>query len=311
MGCEMTTRERFVGVLTGREVDRAPFIKLFGGTSHVIPSWKNQYPHLATYIDELLRFEGTYRGWNIVPVNFNICGAPPNTLISENDVETVIHTGIGGVEIRRKGDFHSHIAEFPVKGWDEWLEIKSKYLNPDDPRRFPKGWGHYVEMYNQRTYPLQLTCGGVYGFIRNLLGDEALMYMFFDDEELVTDIIGTYIGMCLELWSKLACEIEFDLIECWEDMCFKGGCLVSPVIFEKFLAPYFRKIRNFADINGIPLVLVDSDGNTEELTGWMTGAGVNALYPFEVQAGNDVENILRKYPDLGCLTGKSRKRNIS
>jgi hypothetical protein len=303
MGIELTARERFVRVLTGREVDRVPFIKLFGGTSHVIPSWKDRYPHLATYIDELLRFEGTYRGWNIIPVNFNICGAPPNTLISETDTERVIRTGIGGVEIRRKGDFASHIAEFPVKGWDEWLKIKENYLNPDDPRRYPAGWKHYVEMYGNRTYPLQLTCGGVYGFIRNLLGDEALMYMFFDDEELVNDIIGTFIDMNLKLWTKLACEIDFDLIESWEDMCFKGGCLVSPEIFGKFLAPNFRKIRTFADEHGIPIVLVDSDGNTEELTGWLTGAGVNALYPFEVQAGNDVAQILDRYPSLGCLGG--------
>ena len=59
-------------MLTGKEVYRVPFIKLFGWTSHVIPSWREQYPHLNTYIDELLRFEGTYRGWNIVPINFGI-----------------------------------------------------------------------------------------------------------------------------------------------------------------------------------------------------------------------------------------------
>jgi uroporphyrinogen decarboxylase len=276
---------------------------MFGGTAQVVPAWLEEYPRLQSYIDELLRFDGVYRGWNITPVQFGICGAPPSTVIREDEHEKVIRTGLGGVEVRRKADFASHIVEYPVKGWDEWLAIKEKYLDPDDVRRFPRGWKHYVEMYSHREYPLQLTCGGVYGFARNLLGDEGLMYLFFDDPALVHDIIGTYIDMLFRIWDKMCPDIEFDLIESWEDMSYKCGCLVSPDIFGQFLAPYFKKIRAYADANKIPIVLVDSDGNTNELTGWMEEAGVNAMYPYESQAGNDVAAVLDRYPAFACLGG--------
>ena len=40
----MTDRERFVRTLTGREVDRVPFMKIFGGTNAVGRSWEKECP---------------------------------------------------------------------------------------------------------------------------------------------------------------------------------------------------------------------------------------------------------------------------
>ena len=39
-GKVMTHRERFVRTLTGRKVDRVPFIKVFGGTNAIVPAWE-------------------------------------------------------------------------------------------------------------------------------------------------------------------------------------------------------------------------------------------------------------------------------
>jgi len=50
----MTTRERFVRVLTGQDVDRVPFMVLFGGERCARGNWVEQYPGLGNYIDELL-----------------------------------------------------------------------------------------------------------------------------------------------------------------------------------------------------------------------------------------------------------------
>ena len=76
-----------------------------------------------------------------------------------------------------------------------------------------------------------------------------------------------------------------DRIESWEDMASKNGSIISPAIFEEFLAPNFQKMRRFADAHRIPLVLVDSDGNINALARQMHANGVNAMYPFEVGAG--------------------------
>ena len=91
-------------------------------------------------------------------------------------------------------------------------------MNPYEPSRIPKDFDMFIELYKGRDFPLQLTCGGVYGFIRNLMGDEALCYAFYDTPDLVHDIIGTYIDMNIKLWEELCRNVQFDLIECWEDI---------------------------------------------------------------------------------------------
>jgi hypothetical protein len=53
----MTHRERFVRILLGQKVDRAPFIKLFGGTNATLPHWEVEYPGIGKCIDHVLRFE--------------------------------------------------------------------------------------------------------------------------------------------------------------------------------------------------------------------------------------------------------------
>ncbi len=49
----MTTRERFIRTLTGKPVDRVPFMKVFGGANHVLAHWKEEHPGIEESIDEL------------------------------------------------------------------------------------------------------------------------------------------------------------------------------------------------------------------------------------------------------------------
>jgi hypothetical protein len=297
-------RERFVRALTGREVDRVPFMRVFGGTNHIVPDWENEYPGIGSCIDELLGFEGVYRGWQITPVNMALSQLPPRTIIEDSLNKRVVRDGDGTVRVMQKGqDFHSHIVEWPVKSRSDWLYIKEHYMQADDPTRFPSDWREKVAEYKTRDYPLQLTHKGVYGFIRNLLGDVNLAYAFYDDPELVHDIMDTYTDMAIAIWRRMVAHCDFDLIECWEDMACRNGSLISPEFFNRFMKPNYQKIAQFAREHDIPIILVDSDGNIEELTGLMLAAGVTALYPYEVQAGNDVVKMLNTYPTLGVIGG--------
>jgi hypothetical protein len=301
----MTTRERFVRVLTGQDADRVPYMKIFGGTNAVVPKWKIQFPNVESYIDELLGFEGKYRGWQIAPVNTGLCGTPPDTVEYQSPSETRIRHGDGSLTVHmHRGDhYFNHTVEYPVKTRDDWQHIKEQWMDPEDLRRFPKDWENYIQLFNQRDYPLQLTCGGVFGFVRTMMGDEAMFYAIYDDSGLIHDIIGTYIDMCLIIWGKMVIDVPFDLIECWEDMAYKSGPLISRRHFTEFLAPQYRRIRDFAGNANIPLVLVDSDGNIMDLAGWMRDAGVNAMYPFEVQSGNDIVAVRGRLTDMACIGG--------
>ncbi len=298
----MNTRERFVRTLTGQDVDRVPFMKIFGGDNAILSSWLADHPEINGKIDEILGFEGGYRGWRITPVNFWLSSVPAGKVVSEDDKYIIYRNGDGSlVQSSKSGDFHNQTLEYPVKDANDWDRIKSQYLNPYDKSRIPDNWRDYVELYKNRDFPLQLTCGGVYGFARNMMGDEALCYAFYDEPELVHDIINTYISMTLKIWEILCKDVQFDLAECWEDMASKTGCIISPSTFREFLSPHYRRIKSFLDAHNIPILLVDSDGNIDDLSEVMYECGVNAMYPFEVGAGCNVIEVLDKLPKMGAL----------
>ncbi len=90
-------------------------------------------------------------------------------------------------------------------------------------------------------------------------------------------------------------------------MAGKAGSLISPRMVREFMMPHYRRIKEFADSKGIPLISVDSDGNMEELTPIMFENGVNVIFPYEVQAGSDIEEYRRKYPRLGIMGGLNKR----
>lgn len=305
----MNHRERFVRTLTGKEVDRVPFIKVFGGTNAVQPRWEKECPGLSERIDEILQFEGGYRGWGIPSVNVHLSQRGKPVVVEETESRRVQRYAEGAVEIILKGaDYHHQTVEWPVKSRKDWERVKAKHLQADDPERFPGDWAEQVRKYGNRDYPLQLSHGGVYGFARRyLMGDERLMYAFYDDPDLVHDMMDTYTDMVLSVWSRMVKEIEFDLIECWEDMASKNGSLISPHTFCAFMTPNYRKIAAFAKEHGIEVILVDSDGYIDNLAELMMEAGVTAMYPFEVGAGCDISEARKRYPTLGIIGGLAKE----
>ncbi|MHB9134362.1 MAG: uroporphyrinogen decarboxylase family protein [Armatimonadota bacterium] len=304
----MTSRERFVGVLTGQPVDRVPFMKIFGGTNATLQPWEGEYPGLSSCIDEILQFEGAYRGWATTPVNFWLSQCGEAVMLEETAEHIIWRGGEGTVSRQVKGgDYHGQTLEWPVKERADWERMKARYLQADDPERFPAEWPALVNSYQGREYPLQLTHGGVYGFARNIMGDVNLSYAFYDDPALVHDIMGTYTDMMLALWTRMVADVDFDLIEFWEDMASKNGCLISPRLFNEFMAPQYRRVRDFARRHQIPIMLVDSDGNINALAHLMHDAGVTAMYPFEVQAGCDCATTRRALPALGIIGGLDKE----
>lgn len=304
----MNDRERFVNTLTGRPVDRVPFIKVFGGANAVLPGWERQYPGLRERIDRELGFERAYRGWDTTPVNVHLSGLGPAELLEQTQSQRIVRSTAGEVTLQRlEGDYHTQTLRWPVENRGDWERIRALHLQADDPVRFPVDWPDRVRQYRSRSWALQLTHGGVYGFVRRLMGDQRLLLTLYDDPAWVAGMMETYTTMVLEIWEEMVAQVDFDLVECWEDMASKNGALLSPAMFREFMAPQYRRIADFARGHGIEILLVDSDGYTDDLAGLMVEAGVTALYPFEVGAGCDVPGTRARLPDLGIIGGLDKQ----
>jgi uroporphyrinogen decarboxylase len=134
----------------------------------------------------------------------------------------------------------------------------------------------------ERSGPLGLYCGSLYGIIRNWLGVEGLSYLTVDDPGLHREIVDTVGGLVLScVRALLARRSDFDCMSFWEDICFKNGPLVVPSQFRELVGPWYRKICAEAEAAGIRFRYVDCDGFIEDLVPTWIDDGVNLMFPIE------------------------------
>jgi len=63
--------------------------------------------------------------------------------------------------------------------------------------------------------------------------------------------------------------------------------------------------------NGVDALILDCDGNVEELLPIWVDIGINALYPIEIAAGNDPIKIRKKFGNNLILIGGIDKRELA
>lgn len=199
--------------------------------------------------------------------------------------------------------------DHPVKDRETWKEYK-KRLDPNTPDRWPADWEKYVERVNSRDHPIALEVGGLFGFLREWMGLEKLLYTFYDDPGLIEDMMDTMVYLELEVIKRATKDIKVDQASFWEDMCYKSGPLISPAMFRKFMMPRYRQITDLLHKNGIDIIFVDSDGNVNELIPLWLECGINYMWPLEVAAGNDAVALRKEYVTDLILAGNIDKRAL-
>jgi uroporphyrinogen decarboxylase len=74
------------------------------------------------------------------------------------------------------------------------------------------------------------------------------------------------------------------------------------------MLPRYRKVVDFGRSHGVHLFALDSDGYVHPLIPVWMDAGIDILYPFEVQANMDVLEVRKKYgPDLRMWGGIDKR----
>jgi uroporphyrinogen decarboxylase len=97
----------------------------------------------------------------------------------------------------------------------------------------------------------------------------------------------------------------------WEDMAYKSGPMISPTMFRKFIMPRYRQLTDLLRSHGIDMIIVDTDGNVNQLIPLWIECGVNASWPLEVAAGNDAIEMRKKYGTDFILMGNIDKQAMA
>jgi uroporphyrinogen decarboxylase len=201
-------------------------------------------------------------------------------------------------------------VDWPVKDRASWKEYK-RNLNPNTPERYPADWNAYVQEIKGLTCPLSMEVGGFFGYMREWVGIEKVLYMFYDDPGLIEDMMDTVLYLETEIIKRVSKDIKFEMVTYWEDMAYKSGPLISPAMFRKFMMPRYKKLNELLHSIGVDVIFVDSDGNLDLLIPLWLECGVNFVWPLEVAAGNDAVTLRKKYGKDLIMGGAIDKRALT
>ena len=196
--------------------------------------------------------------------------------------------------------------DWPVKDKKSWEQLKAERLRPENLlKRFPTSWPDKVKEYKNRDYPLALGGYpmGFFGTLVHLMGYENLFVSYYDDPELVHDIIGTFTELWISIFEEVLKDVEIDHLQIWEDISFGGGCMISLPIMEEFMKPYYIRMIDFVKSKGVKIISVDTDGDCMNIIPFFMSCGTTAMLPFESHCGMDVRVVRKKFPNLAMMGG--------
>jgi len=214
--------------------------------------------------------------------------------------------------------FMPEYVDHPVKDMKTWQENVKWRLDPENTAR-------YVDLEKRmadaktaadKGLMIQQNVIGGYMFLRSIMGPEDIMYVFYDNPELVHECMQTWLKLSDSVLAKHQEYLAIDEIYFGEDICYKNGPLISPDMIKEFLFPYYQqlisnaKARQAKDGRKIYIQL-DTDGDCRPVIDlYREGIGMDMLDPFEVASGCDVVEIGKQYPWM-IMSGGIDKRVLA
>lgn len=300
--------ERIVRCLTGRPVDHVPFGYGLGWCpwGETMERWKEESGD-----PELSLAQFGFEGGTWMPVlRPGIFPEFAYEVIEETEEFVTCRDGRGVVSRgRRDGGSMPEFLDYPVKSPRDWERLKEERLDPDTPGRLTEDWDVVRDHLEKTGNMVQLGTFpyGVFGTPRDFLGVEELLVSFYTEPDMIRDMMEHLTTLWLSLWEQVAPHVHISHIHIWEDMSGRHGSLISPDMVRSFMMPCYDRIADFAKRHRVEIVSVDTDGDCSELVPIMMDHGMTMMFPFEVQAGNDILEYRETYPELGIVGGLDKR----
>jgi len=182
---------------------------------------------------------------------------------------------------------------FPVETMEDWLRIKHWYEYRED--RIDCEALKAQKALQEKGYLTLFQIPGGFDEPRELMGEENLCIAYYEQPELIEDMLATMRDTALKTIERIADIVRIDNLIIHEDMAGKSGPLIGPKQVKEFLAPYYSAVWNAAQDAGATLFSQDSDGNMNAVLDEFIACGVKCFYPLEPAAGMDMVEMKAKY----------------
>ncbi|MDY5015466.1 MAG: uroporphyrinogen decarboxylase family protein [Eubacteriales bacterium] len=216
----------------------------------------------------------------------------------------------------RRNGFMPEYVDHPVKDKKSFEEQILWRMDPHTPGREELTAAQVQSAAKKRALgcPVMQYIVGGYMYLRSLMGPEDLLYMFYDDPELVHACMCAWFELADAVTAVHQKTVPIDEILFDEDICYKNGSLISPDMIREFLLPYYGQlVENVGRRNpdGVkPIVQLATDGYCVDVIPLYQEINCRYVSPFEVAAGQDVVEIGQKYPDI-LMSGGIDKRVLA
>ena len=309
--CYMTEVERFFACMTYKPVDRVPFWD-WGAWPETIERWKSEgYDPDRDHPEAVADGRTIFTQWFFPNPPFE------REVVEEDDVHVtyINHEGILMQENKASPmSSMPHFIKFPVENRMEFRTFWRERMKPDLGARIGGSWKKRLLELRAKSLPVIIISdrwGGFFGPLRNLTGVEKLCTLFYDEPAFVEEMMDANADFIIAVMDQILSVIHVDAFGFWEDMCYNHGPLISPEMARRFMLPRYLRVSDFLRSRGVEYIGLDSDGQIDQLIPVWMDAGLNFLYPFEVQCGMDVLAVRKKYGRDLRIWGGFDKRSLA
>ena len=285
-------RDEYLDHITFQSNERPLFTEIFGPLLGLKEEWEEQGATPAELDFSAFTYRCEARAH--VPVNTGRNGGYPDEVIEETDEHKIWRDGLGRTMKLPKATGTLPLPlDYPVKNMDDWLRIKPWYEFSED--RLTGDWRAKALEHNSNDMVVAVGIPGGFDEPRQLMGEEELCIAFYEQPELIHDILQTIGDTAYKVLETVSREAQIDLLSVHEDMAGKSGPLAGPVQIKEFIAPYYRRIWDLLRDRGTRVFDQDSDGDMNPVIEAFLAAGVNCMHPMEPAANMDIVRVRDKY----------------
>ena len=300
----MTDRERFNAQMHYQPIDRSVNME-FGFWGENFTEWPLFYENDIKDNWEV-EFFFNFDQMDGITGNVSINPGFEHEILEDLGDRILSRDGMGLISESPK-DGHStipHVVDWTVKTPDDWKKVKAEQFRLDDPCRVVDVEALKKKHTEDRTYAMSVWTGSLIGNVRDMLTFEGLAYAIHDYPAMVEDMIETRCQLIENFLDQVLGHFTFDFACGWEDICYNMGPIVSLPFFEKVLVPRYKRIGDKLHAHGIDIWHTDCDGDVRPLIPGFLEAGLNSMFPFEVNGCGHPGATLDKFgKDLRIFGG--------
>ena len=298
----MNSRERMMGAVERKKIDRCPIRENFWGTT--LERWRKQ--GLSKDTDVEAQFGLEKMNTTIVDWSFQF----PVKLIEDND-EYTIRVNNDGVKTKtlKKTASMLQMSEYSIVTKGDWEEKKSRFVFNESRVNTADAKANYEKTKDSAMQIFQQPVVGITKFL-HCMGTENLLFSIGDDPEWIKEMVEATEKLALDALDYcLGAGIEYDAGHLQEDMGFSNGPFFSPAFYREVIFPSHKRYCDYVHRKGMK-VMLHSCGDIRKLLPMIVEAGFDVLNPMETKAGMDIYQIKKDYGDRLTLWGGIDVRTI-